>query len=155
NLLVLYSMTKFFGFPGLRLGAVVASRDIINRMRNRRDPWGINTLAISAGEEAIKDKVHIKATIIETEKEKGYLFSELGKINGFKPYHSEANFLLVDIRETGIASWDLAEKLAKKGILIRDCANFIGLEQGYIRLAIRTREDNDILLRELKQAKEL
>jgi threonine-phosphate decarboxylase len=154
NLLVLYSMTKFFGFPGLRLGALVASRETINQINSKRDPWGVNALAISAGEEALKDKSHIRATLAETEEEKDHLFLELANIPGFKPHYSKANFLLVDIRETGVTSRDLTEIMAKKGILIRDCSNFIGFDQGYIRLAIRTRKDNEILLREFKRVLE-
>lgn len=146
NLIVLYSMTKFFGFPGLRLGAAIASLNLIGKIKPLIDPWSVNALALTAGAAAVEDKNHIDATLEVIKKEREFLFSALSKIPGFKPYPPSANFLLVDISKTGTTSWDLADKMAKKGILIRDCSNFLGLNHRYIRLAVRNRDDNNLLI---------
>lgn len=150
GLVVLYSMTKFFGIPGLRLGAAVADSGLIGRMKKMKDPWSVNTLAVAAGEAALRDGGHMAETLKTVREEREYLFAVLSSVPGLKPFPSEANFLLVDISGTGLKSHQLVEKMAEMGILIRNCANFYGLDTRFVRVAVRTRAENDALLKALK-----
>ncbi|KJR98821.1 MAG: hypothetical protein VR68_10215 [Peptococcaceae bacterium BRH_c4a] len=150
GLVALYSMTKFFGIPGLRLGAAVAGPETIDRLKRLKDPWSVNTLARVAGEAALKDKKHMEDTLRTVLEERSYLFSELLSIPGIKPLPSAANFLLVDISGTGLAPGSLVEKMGRRGILARNCSNFHGLEIPCIRLAVRNRAENQTLLRVLE-----
>ena len=77
------------------------------------------------------------------EKSVQYLTAELEKL-GIKVYPGEADFLLIKTDDP------LYEKLLKKKILIRDCSNYRGLSKGYYRIAVKTHEENEKLIAQLK-----
>lgn len=154
DLVVLYSLTKFFGIPGLRLGAAVACPEVIARLRSQKDPWSVNALAAAAGEAALKDRDHMGKTLETVREERDHLFSRLSSLPGLRPYPSGANFLLVGVSGSGVKSAEMVEKLARRGILVRNCANFYGLDDGYVRVAVKTRRENELLLKALERALE-
>ena len=82
--------------------------------------------------------------------ERLYLFNELSEIHGFFPYKPTANYIFVKINLDGMASSLLREQLLEHGIAIRDCSNFLGLNNKYFRVAVRTREENTMLVSTLK-----
>ncbi len=151
NLVVLYSLTKFFGIPGLRLGALVAADNLVSQMACARDPWSVNVLAQVAGVAALRDREHMEMTRKLVQTEKQFLFAGLSQLPGIKPLPGEANFLLVDVGMSGITSDTLVELTGRRGILIRDCKSFSGLAGQYIRLAVRTRPENEKLLQVMQQ----
>ena len=151
KIIVLRSFTKFFALPGLRLGYIIAHRQIIDKLKRRQFPWSVNTLAQIAGKAILADKGYIRATRRFIEKERNFLFGQLSKIKKLQPFPSAANFFLVKIHDKNITSSFLLKELIKKGILIRDCANFKGLGNKFIRVAVRSHQDNLRLLRTLKE----
>ncbi|MGI9953224.1 threonine-phosphate decarboxylase CobD [Moorellaceae bacterium AZ2] len=151
NLVVLRSLTKFFALPGLRLGYAVASPSLVSHLEERRDPWAVNILAQMAGAEALKDEEYVLRTRRWLEEERRYLYQGLASLPGSKPYPPEANFVLVDIGRTGWSSGRLTEACARRKILLRDCASFPGLGDGHIRVAVKGREANDVLLAVLRE----
>jgi threonine-phosphate decarboxylase len=151
NLFVLRSFTKFFGLAGLRIGYGVACREIINLLSRAKGPWNVNCLAEVAAIAALKDKEHWRKTRALIETERKFLLSELCKIKGFKIFPADANFILVNIRQTGLTAPQLKERMLEHGILIRDCSSFKGLDEYYIRVAVRTREENEKLIATLKK----
>lgn len=150
-LLILRSLTKFFSIPGLRLGYLIGHTFLINRISGLQYPWNISSLAQIAGEEAVKDKKYIKQTKDCVRQEKKYLFNELIKIKEIQIYPSEANFFLCRLNnpKMNMAS-RLRSILLKKGILIRDCANFRGLDNSFFRIAVKTREESSKLISALR-----
>ncbi len=142
NVIVLRSMTKFHGFPGLRLGYMVAHTDIIERLRALKEPWTVNTLAQVAGLLALEDKEHVKKSREFAATEENFLYRQLSAIDGLRPIPPSVNFILVRISDDGPTSRELQESLIGMGILIRDCSNFGGLGDRYFRVAVRTREEN-------------
>lgn len=151
NLVVLYSLTKFFGIPGLRLGAIAAPGDLIDRMNAAKDPWNVNVLAQVAGVEGLQDQEHILHTNRLVSREKNYLLNGLQGIPGIKPIAGAANFILVDISGSGLTSGELADLLGRRKIMVRDCHGFTGLAGRYIRLAVKTRPENGLLLTALNE----
>lgn len=149
-LFILRSFSKFFGIPGLRLGYSVGSKKFIKRLEKIREPWTVNVLAQLAGSQILNEFNYIKHSRSYIEKEKGFLFEELLKIKGIKPYPSSANFILVKI-EAPVTSTRVQEELIKHRILVRDCSNFRGLKGSFIRMAIRTRKENLSLIKALKE----
>lgn len=150
NLAVLYSLTKFFGIPGLRLGAIAAPRDIIKRMDAAKDPWNVNTLAQVAGIAGLNDQEHMERTNTLVQRERAYLFEELQSIPGLRPLPGAANFILLNVSDSGLKSSELTELLGRRGILVRDCNGFSGLAGRYIRVAVKNRPENEILLGTIK-----
>jgi len=146
RLVVVKSLTKFFALPGLRLGYAAASPSVVRYVEARRDPWCVNILAQVAGAAALKDREFVVNTWKWLEEEKAYLYHGLAALPGVRPYPSEANFFLVDIRQTGWSSGRLADACARRRILVRDCSSFTGLGDGYIRVAVKERQANSTLL---------
>ncbi|MDD3345960.1 MAG: threonine-phosphate decarboxylase CobD [Candidatus Omnitrophica bacterium] len=148
NLLVLRSMTKFFGLAGLRLGYAVGSLAMIKSLRDFGQPWPVNVFAQAAGEAVLKERSFCVLSRREIIEERDFLYERLIMARGVRPFPSRANFIMLKI-ENGISSGMLQRLLAKRGLLIRDCADFPGLSDKYCRIAVRGRADNLRLLREL------
>jgi len=75
----------------------------------------------------------------------------MGKIKGLKVYDSTTNYLLVKIVRPGLSSGKLYDSMAKHGFLIRDCRSFKGLGNNYIRVAVKRRKENTLLITHLKK----
>lgn len=148
-LFVMRSMTKSFGVPGLRLGFGVTNSTMAGIMDCARIPWSISSIASRAGVYLLKHSGYLKESRDLIQIEKAWLTNALSGL-GFKPKDSSVNFILVDISPTGMSSIELARQIMKEGILIRDCTSF-GL-QGYIRVAVRGREENGKLIDALGRA---
>jgi threonine-phosphate decarboxylase len=149
NIILLYSMTKRYAVPGLRLGYVTASSSIINRLREQYRPWAINALSLEAGKwlvqrgkTAIPD---LSTYLAETQR----LRTMLNEINGIEAQPTQTNFFLCTIQQATAA--ELKEYLAREhGILIRDASNFTGLTLHHFRIATQSRAENDALVAAIK-----
>jgi threonine-phosphate decarboxylase len=149
NLIVVRSLTKFYGFPGLRLGYLVANKSNVNKLMQFKEPWTVNTFAQIAGQVAINDVEFAVNTRQYVSCEKVFLYDGLTSIKGIQPLQPSVNFILVKIDNAEITSSGIQDLLIKDNIIIRDCSNFIGLSDKYFRVAVRTREENQELLRAL------
>jgi len=152
NLFVLRSFTKLYGLTGLRCGYGIAHEDIINAMLCAKIPWNVNCLAQDAAIAALNDKEHLKLTLDLIKKEKVYLQNELSQLPGFRFTEPDANFFFIDIRDTGLTANVLKHRMLRQGILIRDCSSFVGLNEFYIRVAVKTHEENVRLIDAFKKA---
>lgn len=148
---VLRTFTKMFALPGLRMGYIVAHKDTISRLRQRQPPWSTNCLAQLAAELILENKEYVKRSIRLIEKERKFLSNEIAKVKKLVPYPSVTNFLLVKINDRNHTSSLLRRRLIQKGILIRDCANFRGLGNKFVRIAVRSRQENLKLIEALKE----
>ncbi|MCL1978045.1 MAG: threonine-phosphate decarboxylase CobD [Candidatus Bathyarchaeota archaeon] len=149
NLFILRSFTKLFGLTGLRVGYGIANQEIINVLMGAKIPWNVNCLAQAAAVVALNDYEHLQKTRQLICEEKAYLQEGLSNIRGFKVYTPDANFFFIDIRETGYTAAELTQKLLEQGIMIRDCTSFKGLDQYYIRIAVKLHSENIRLLQAL------
>jgi threonine-phosphate decarboxylase len=151
NLFVIRSVTKFYGMPGIRFGYAIAAKNLIEQLQTVRQPWSINSLAEKATLAAFNDKKFIQNTRSTIAREKAQFAKNILEIGGFHVYQSETNFLLVKITAPEITSTELREQLAKEGLLIRDCCTFVGLDNKYFRVTVRSAEDNLKLVQALKE----
>lgn len=149
-LVVLRSFTKFFAIPGLRIGYLVAHPSMVKKLSYQQEPWSVNTLAVIAAAESIADSAFRGKSRSLIARELRYLSAGLSRLGWLVPYPSEANFLLVRIQHKGIRANHLIRELEAMRILIRDCADFRGLGQKHIRIAIRSRKENRCLLEALR-----
>jgi threonine-phosphate decarboxylase len=150
NGIVLRSMTKFFGIPGLRLGYALSSTTMAERLDAMGGPWSVNTLALVAGVAALKDKEHNQRTVDYIRQERRCFFDRLSELKRIKVYPSSANFLLAEVTN-GMSAIELRDRLMYQRLLIRDCTNFMGLSPLFFRVAVRTKEENDMLLGALRR----
>ncbi|MDO9529216.1 MAG: threonine-phosphate decarboxylase CobD [Syntrophales bacterium] len=152
NLIVLRSMTKFFGIPGLRVGYVMASAPCVKKIREYKPPWTVNSLVQKAVVKALVDADYIRETRQYILTERDFLSNALNEIPGFKTYSSAANFLLVSMdSRISVNSTELRDHLAQGGILIRDCSTFQGMEDRYFRVAVKRHDQNTVLIEKLKE----
>ncbi|WNY24367.1 Histidinol-phosphate aminotransferase [Methanimicrococcus hongohii] len=145
---IMRSLTKCFEIPGIRLGFGAAHPEIAAALNNARLSWNLSPLQENVGAAlmsmggGVNSDYLIKSRELIL-KEANFLKDELSKVWGFKPGVATTNFLLVDISERTVKSTELVERFAKNGILIRNCISFKGLGEDFIRIAVRTRPENE------------
>jgi len=142
---LLRSMTKFFAIPGLRLGYAIGAPETIESIGTLQDPWSVNTAAQVAGIASLCDPAYCERTRSYVTAERDRLATALARLPGLDVFQSQANYLLVQIRK-GVSAAELRSRLLEKGILIRDCGNFVGLGGSFFRVAVRLREENERLV---------
>ena len=144
NIITLHSMTKKFCIPGLRLGYVTASAEVIALLRSLCRPWSVNALALEAGLWLVEHRprlVDMPRYLAEAQR----LRSMFNRIPGVQVRETQTNFMLGTIEARTAA--ELKEHLARRhGILIRDAGNFPGLSPHHFRVAAQRPEDNDELV---------
>lgn len=149
NLLVLNAFTKLYGMAGLRLGYCLCSdTNLLSRLREAGQCWPISVAAEEAGVAALQDTEFVAKTLAWLPPERNRVARAMEQL-GLTVWPGEANYLFF---HTNIPNYP--EKLAEKGILIRDCSNYIGLSDGYCRAAVLLPEQNDRLLTAMKQIRE-
>ncbi|MDY0041453.1 MAG: cobyric acid synthase, partial [Desulforhabdus sp.] len=152
NVVVLCSLTKFYAIPGLRLGCAIADHALSDQLRKVMPPWSVNTLAQAVGEKALQDHDYAEKTRQTVRKLRESLSEQLRSVQDLTVYPGEANFLLARIDRSDIDAPALARRLLEKGIMIRVCANYDGLDTRFFRVAVRTKKENDRLLQSIRAA---
>jgi len=150
NLLLLHSMSKTYGIPGIRLGYITSHPNTIQLLRSQRHPWSVSSLAIEAGKFLIEQGrpvvEDIGAYLNETER----LRKALRQIEGIRVFETKTNYMLCEINPA--TSTELKKYLIHEhGMLIRDCSNFFGLTNHYFRVTAQSPEENDALLDAIRQ----
>ena len=143
KLLLVQAFTKLYAIPGVRLGFLVSSnKGLIQKIARQLPEWNLSVFAQEAGIACVKEKAFVEQTVEYVQKERAFFTEQLQKM-GLEVFAGEGNFILI------YTQVPLYELLLERGILIRDCQNFKGLSKGYYRIAVKSREDNKILLREI------
>jgi threonine-phosphate decarboxylase len=150
NLFVLRSLTKFFGLAGLRIGFGIGSPDIVRALKKAKMPWSVNSLAMFAAMEAVKDDDFIKRSRLLISRSRRSMKKMLQRIPWLRVYPSETNFFLIKITQGDLTSTQLKEGLAREGLLIRDCSNFDGLDNRFFRVSVNKPEQNEKLVEHLE-----
>jgi len=145
GLCILKAFTKMYAMAGLRLGHMIASNTmLIQKINAAAQCWSVSVPAQIAGIAALNCEDWIDKTIRLISEERHFLSSQLEKL-GIKVFCSDANYLLVHSKHP------LYEMLLHKGIMIRSCENFRGLDSSYYRIGIKKRQENDFLIQTIKE----
>lgn len=142
NIIVLKAFTKMYAMAGLRLGYVLCSQKIASKIYEIRQPWSVSVIAQELGLSALEDKEVKKRTREYISKGRNTLCNGLCDL-GISYFKSETNFILLRHKD------DLKDRLLEKNILIRRCHNFKGLDNSYFRIAVKTEDENKMLLKAL------
>lgn len=149
NIIIVRAATKFFGLPGIRLGYGIMNENNASYLEQSLNPWSVNSFAESAGRYIFNHNGYIKNTIDYINTERNFLFREISKLNAFEIFNSKSNYLLLKLKNNEVN--ELFEFLLQSGILIRLCSTFRGLDDSYIRIAVRSHHDNSYLIKKLKE----
>lgn len=146
NVIVLKAFTKIYAMAGIRLGyGICSNKELIDRIYNQGQPWNVSVVAQKCGVIALKERDYVNQTKIIIKQNREYLIKNL-KLVGFKVFNSEANYILFKTKNKF-----LQRNLEKEGILIRSCSNYIGLDDSYFRIAVKTQEENEYFIKTLKK----
>ena len=141
NLLIIKAFTKIFSMPGLRLGYAISSNpDILEEMSWKLQQWNVSVPAQMAGVAALENpKEYIRQTREYVSGQREYM-RNIMKMMGYVVFASKANYLFFKGRP------GLEKEALEAGFLIRDCQNYEGLSEGFYRIAVRTKEENERLI---------
>ena len=148
NLFILRSMTKSFGLAGLRVGYGLGSRRMAEVLNRIKIPWNVGGVSQKIAAGVLPARSYLQRTRKLVGRERAYLTRSISRIGGLRCYGSEANFILI---RSEAGSGRLQRRLLEKKILVRDCSSFRGLDGRFVRIAVRTRNENRKLVRELER----
>lgn len=149
-LFIVRAITKFFGMPGIRFGYGISSNEeCIRTMKKKQNPWNVNCFGEYAAIHSFKDKHYIEKSKAWIRKEIFYFLEELSRSSLVdKVYTTNTNFVLVKLKD--INGQQLYNECLKKGFVIRRAHNFRGLDNHFVRFAIKDRINNEKFLHVLK-----
>ena len=145
NLMVLRAFTKLYAMAGLRLGYLMcADEDLAGRIGAWGQSWSVSAPAQVAGLAAVSEEGWPERTRRFLRMERPWMTDALGAL-GFFVYPSHSNFLLFQARP------DLWDRAMARGVMLRPCSNFPGLDGSYFRIGLKKRVQNEMLLQVLKE----
>lgn len=144
--IVIKAFTKLYAMAGIRLGYMIGDAGIIRDTKMAMQSWSVSTAAQIVGMAAVADTEYTEKSVKYINEERGFLIEELKELN-FDVYGSQANFVFFK------GDTKTYNELLKKGILIRSCENFRGLDNRFYRAAVKMHEENIILINALKELK--
>ena len=148
DLVILKAFTKLYGMAGVRLGyALSADTALLEQMQACGQPWGVSSLAQAAGLAALEETAYVEKVRALIAEQRPRLTTGLRAL-GLRVLDGRANYLLFQAPET------LGEALRQRGAVLRSCANYPGLGPGWYRTAVRTRPENEQLLKLLAEVLE-
>ena len=141
NLVVFRSVTKFYGFPGLRVAYAIAHAALSEQISENLPPWPITTLASHAVIAALGDEAYASSARSENQGRRNALQAEL-EAGGLRTYPAAANFILFRLPSCIDPDLFWQKMIVEHHIVLRSCANYDALGKGYFRTAVRTQEEN-------------
>jgi threonine-phosphate decarboxylase len=145
NLLVLNSMSKIFRIPGLRIGFVVADKAVIRKFFHYYLPWSVNSPAQAAVAYLMNQQeqtdLFIKQSCQYLEEQRKAFMKTMNKSDKIRFFDSTTSFILAKLTGS-INSAKVCDLMARQRILIRNCQNFTGLSDQFIRISLKTSHIN-------------
>jgi threonine-phosphate decarboxylase len=150
HLLVLQSLTKIFAIPGLRVGCAVAHPDLVRRLAERQPPWQVNGIAQQLTPLCFRDDGYLERSRQYLDAERQWLEDALARLPGVRVFPSETAYILLQLQPSW-SSARLAGSLAAHGLVVRQAGNFAFLDERYLRVAVKRREENQLLVNSLRE----
>jgi histidinol-phosphate aminotransferase len=151
NIFIIRTMSKVLGLAGMRIGYGLACDEIIEYMHRIKPVFSLTRLSFVAALNTFRDTEYIRQSIEKGIESRQYLYDEVSKIDGLNVFPSKSNFMLINVKQTGFTASELALELMKKGIIVRDCTSFKGLDEYWIRISICTLEEDKKFIEILKE----
>lgn len=149
HLICVRTFAAFFGMPGLRIGYAVSDEKTIAALHDSQEPCPVSIPAEQAAIAVLGDWSYIRKTRRLVEKERNRLLSALRILPGVETFPCAANFILIKVTSTDVPTF--IDKLGERGMLVRDCSSFPGLDGRYIRITVRTGWDNRRLMKAFRE----
>lgn len=151
NVVVIKSISKSFGVPGIRLGVLVSgNRELVSRLKQSLSIWNINSFAEFFLQILEKYKKDYEEGMAQFREERNRFMKKLIQIEGIRPVSSQADFIMIELLKKITARELTKQLLLKYHILVKDLSAKLP-EKQYIRTAIRKKQENDKLLLALEE----
>ncbi len=155
NVLVLRTCSKALGLAGARVGYAVADPELIEHLRRVKPVFSLTRPSAAAATAALRDREHVRRTVDLVRRERERLRRRINGLPGPRAYPSEANYLFVDVGPAGTDAPTFTEELLRRGVIIRDCSTFEGLDEPrYVRVSVGLPEENDRFVEAAREALE-
>lgn len=146
NLIVFRSVSKFFAAPGIRFGyAITSNSDFLEAAGNSANPWNVNTFACVAGV-MFTDEHYINLTKSLIQTERNLITSAMSSRKSIKVFKPSANFILIKLLKEDQTAAEVFDYCLKKGLMIRDCSDYEGLGNKFVRFCFLKPEQNDLMV---------
>jgi threonine-phosphate decarboxylase len=145
NVIVLWSASKIFGLPGLRAGFLIADEGVRAAFERFMQPWSLNSLAQAAinylGRNQSATRQFIQHTRIYLERERRLFQERLSRYPSLTLFPSVTSYILIEL-PLSMSAHGLCDALVRRRLLIRNCSNFYGLSDRFVRVALKSSEIN-------------
>ncbi len=147
NVIVLWSVSKIFGLPGLRAGFLIADEVLRACFKRLMQPWCLNSLAQAAVAHLGRNKTTVRDFIEQTrlflERERHLFQERLTPCRSISLYPSVTSYILMELPES-MSARRICDALASRRLLIRNCSNFHGLSDRFVRVALKSSAINEM-----------
>lgn len=152
NLVIIKSMSKVYALSGVRVGYIVASEEIIDKLSIIIPPWAVSLIGQIAGVEALKDGAYYSEKYRETHTLRDEFMQRIAQIPGLSPYESVANFFLVELASP-LSAAAICKALEQQNIFIRNTDSMSSrFHDDFIRIAVKSKEQNEQIIQALTHA---
>lgn len=145
NVIVLHSLSKIFRLPGLRIGFLIAGRRVVEKFQGILPPWRLNSMAQAAVDFLHSHRDGIAAFVRRTHdyinRERDRFHEIVSRNKALNLYPSCTSFVLIELPENETAA-RVCDVFGRERILVRNCSNFHGLTDRFIRIAMNRSEVN-------------
>lgn len=145
NVMILNSMSKAFRIPGLRIGFVSAPKTILKKLTPYALPWSVNGMAQKAVSWLMNHANAVNRFLEQTRSlvasERGTFIARLEKETRIRCFPSVTSYVLMALPR-GLDAPTVWKDMAQNRILIRDCSNFTGLSERFIRISLKKEPEN-------------
>jgi histidinol-phosphate aminotransferase len=157
NLLVLRTLSKAYGLAGLRVGfGISANRNLILPMRHIKPTWNMGQMQIAGGIAGINDDEHVARTVKTVVEMRAYVAQRMQGLSAFRMVPgSGANFFLTEISKPDLDSTLVFNELLKRGVIVKDGSDIIGLGSRYLRVDVNLQVHMDRFVNALEDIQSL
>ncbi len=150
-MVVSHTFSKAYGMAGIRFGYALANEKIIQAFRKIQIPWTASLLSIAAAEAALDDMEELKQKIDYNNAQIKYIYDELSKIDGLKPYFSYGNYMIVDATDLGVNGQEVVDYLFDKKKIMIKAVKTLKDRPGIFRISVGKTEENKACVEEIKE----
>ncbi len=150
NVLITRTLSKAYGLAGLRFGYALGDKDVIMQIAATLIPWNQSTIAMWAGLAALEDTDGLKKRVDFNNSELDRIMHEVNKIKNVKAFPTRGNYMLFDSKVEGKDGNGMIKHAESKGLILRGQEPMYGSE-GWFRLTVGSKEENDMFIAAVKE----
>ena len=150
NVIVTRTLSKAYGLAGLRFGYALGDKDTISQIAATVIPWNVGIIPMWAALAAFEDQEALKERVDFNNSQIEYIENELKDVPGLRVFHSYGNYILFDGTDAGKKGKDMVDYALKNGLIFRNQDPMYGRD-GFFRITIGTKEENELAVKVIKE----